>query len=220
MKRLTLLFFSMFLFVAMTFAQVKEGAASMSKGSNNAFSLELRNTQEKEVQKEWEKFLKGYKGKVKFDKKKGETFADDSEIEEMSSNTVDVYSTLRQNGENTVLTVWFDLGGAFLNSSMHGEKVPVAKKMLNEFALSVSRASVEEDLKEQEKVLKDMEKDLKKLEKDKENLENDIKKYEEKIAQAKEDIKQNLEDQKNKAVEIKEQEVKVKEIEQVLKKLD
>lgn len=219
MKKVTLLLTFMIFSIATMFAQVQEGSASMSKGSENAFSLELRSTNQKDVEKAWEKYIKGYKGKVKKDKKSGEFFADDSKIEDMSSNTVDVYSKVTPSGENTTLTVWFDLGGAYLNSSAHGDKVGIAEKMLNDFALSVSVAQVEEQLKEQEKVLKGLEKDQKGLEKDKSNLESDIKKYEQKIVEAKEAIVKNLEAQKNKQVEIETQKKVVSGIQSTLKKL-
>lgn len=219
MKKVTLFLAFMIFSIAATFAQVEEGAASMSKGSENAFSLELRSTNQKDVEKAWEKYIKGFKGKVKKDKKSGEIFSDDSRINDMSTNTVDIYATVAPSGENTTLTVWFDLGGAFLNSSMHSDKVSIAKKMLNDFSMSVSTAQVEEQLKEQEKVLKGMEKDQKGLEKDKSNLENDIKKFEQKIAEAKEAITKNLEEQKNKKVEIESQKKVVSEIKTTLKKM-
>lgn len=219
MKKVTLLLAFMVFGSAVIFAQIKEGAVSMSKGSQNAFTLELGKTVEKEVQKSWGKYIKNYKGKVKKDKKSGQIVADDSQIKDLSSNTVDVYATAKQSGESTILTVWFDLGGAYLNSSMHGEKIPVVEKMLNEFALSVSKALIEDDLKEQQKILKDLDKDQKGLVKDKGNLEGDIKKFEQKIIDAKEAIKQNLEAQKNKQVEIETQKKAVEVIETQLKKL-
>ncbi len=220
MKKASLLFMFLMFSIATMFAQIKEGSASMSKGSENAFSIELRQTEAKEVSKAWEKYVKKFKGKVKRDKKSGEIFADDCEIEAMSSNTVDIYSSLRQSGENTTLTVWYDLGGAFLSSSMHGDKIPVVEKMLQEFAISVDRASVEEDLKEQEKILKGLEKDLKGLEKDKEKSEDEIVKCEKKIVEEKEAIKVNLEDQKVKVGEIEAQKKVVEQIRDALKKLD
>lgn len=207
-----------FCFVGL-FAQIQEGASSMSKGTENAFSLELRSTNKKDVEKAWEKYIKKFKGKTKYDKKAEECFSDNAELENMSTNTVDVYSKVTPAGENTILTVWFDLGGAFLSSEMHGDKVNAAKNMMNEFALSVSVAQVEEELKEQQKLLKDLEKDQKGLEKDKSNLEDDIKKFEQKIAEAKEAIKQNLEAQKGKQVEIDAQKKVVQAVEDTLKKL-
>ncbi len=219
MKRVTLLITIMLLSVVAVFAQVKEATASMSKGSENAFAIELRQTEEKEVSKAWEKFIKKYKGKVKKDKKSGEFFADDSEYREMSNNTIDIYSTLRQSGENTVLTVWYDLGGAFLSSELHGDKVPFAEKMLVDFAKSVDVASVEEDLKEQEKMLKGLEKDLKGLVKDKEKSESEIEKCEKKILEEKEAIRVSLENQKTKATEIEAQMKVIEEIRATLKKM-
>lgn len=219
MKKVTLLLTILCFSVLSMFAQINEGASSMSKGNENAFTLELRQTQEKEISKAWEKFIKGYKGKVKKDKKSGEILADDCQIKEMSSNTVDVYSSVRQSGENTILTVWYDLGGAFLNSGMHGDKIPVVEKMLKEFAINVDIAAVEEDLKNQEKTLKNLEKDLKGLEKDKEKSENEIAKCEKKILEEKESIKVNLTDQKNKTSEIEAQRKVVEEIKSTLKKM-
>lgn len=219
MKQITLFLVLVIFSISASFAQIKEAPAAMSKGTNNAFSLELRTTIQKEVEKSWEKYIKGYKGKVKKDKKSGQIFADDCTLESMSSNTVDVYSTVRQSGENTILTVWYDLGGAYLNSEMHGDKIAAVEKMLNDFALSVSVASVEEDLKEQQKVLKGLEKEQNGLVKDKSNLESDIAKYEQKILEAKEAIKKNLEAQKNKQAEIEAQKKVVTDIETTLKKL-
>ncbi len=220
MKKITLfLFLLVFGATAMT-AQIKEGSASMSQGSNNAFTIELRKTEAKEVEKAWIKYLKDFDGKVKKAKKSPEVFADNSEIKAMSSNTVDIYSTAKQSGENTTLTVWFDLGGAYLNSSMHGDKVAVAEKILNEFALSVSRASIEEDLKEQEKILKKLNGDMKDLKKDKEDYEDEIAKCEKKIAEAKEGIKENAGAQETKTKEIEAQAEVVEKIKKLLKKLD
>ena len=219
MKQITLFLAFMVFGISASFAQIKETSAPMSKGTNNAFSLELRTTIQKDVEKSWEKYMKDFKGKVKKDKKSGQIFADNSRLENMSSNTVDVYSTVKQSGDNTILTVWYDLGGAYLNSAMHGDKIAAVEKMLNDFALSVSVASVEEDLKVQQKVLKDLDKDQKGLVKDKENHESEIAKCEEKILAAKEAIKLNLEAQTKKQVAIEIQKKVIMDIEVVLKKL-
>ncbi len=217
MKKFTILALFMAFGIASVFAQVKEGSASMSKGSNNAFAIELRQTEAKEVTEAWTKYIKEYKGKTKFDKKSKEVFSDNAEIRDMSSNTVDVYGSVQQRGENTVLTVWFDLGGAFLSSSMHGgEKAAVAEKLLNKFAGTVSTAALEDEIKAQEKVVKNLEGDLKGLQKDKEGHEKEIEKCEQKIKEAKESIVTNLEDQKNKQVEI---ETEKKVLDSLLEKL-
>jgi hypothetical protein len=106
MKKITLFLAFMVFGISASFAQIKEAPTAMSKGTNNAFSLELRTTVQKDVEKSWEKYIKGFKGKVKKDKKSGQILADNSTMENLSSNTVDVYSTVRSSGENTILTVW------------------------------------------------------------------------------------------------------------------
>ncbi len=220
MKKVTLVLLMMAFGVMAVFAQeVKEGSAAMKSGNNNAFAIELKQTAKKDVEKSWTKFIKNYKGKAKFDKKSDFVFADDSEIKDMSSNTVDVYANVKQTGANTILTVWFDLGGAFLNSEMHGDKVPVAKEMLLNFAGTVSTAALEEEIKEEEKKLKDLQGDQKKLVKDKEGYEKEIEKCEQKIVEAKNSIAQNLEDQKSKETEIQSQMKVVNELLERLKKI-
>lgn len=219
MKQLTLFLACMFLGLVASFAQVKEVAATMSKGKNNAFTIELQDTNKKDIEKAWMKYLKKYDGKTKKNRKANEIFTDNAEMEELSSNTVDIYSTVVQNGKNCMLSVWFDLGGAYLNSNMHSDKVTIVDKMLNEFGLSVSSKMIEEDLKNQEKTLRKLEKEQKNLVKEKKTLEDDIAKFEKKIKEAKESIQKNLEMQKEAQVAIEKQKTVVKEVKTQLKKL-
>ncbi len=202
-----------------SFAQITETTRSMSLGNNNSCSILLKKTDKKEVEKAWGKYIKDFKGKTKFNKKKDETFTDNAEIKEMSSNTVDVYATFVDQGDDTEMFVWFDLGGAFLSSSTHPERYPFAEKIINDFAMTVSTAMIEDELKENEKMLKKMEGDLKDAEKDQKNHEDDISKYEKKIEEAKAGIEKSIEDQKNHAVEIEKQKAKVEEIKKKLKDL-
>ncbi|MFK8101089.1 MAG: hypothetical protein AB8G15_01140 [Saprospiraceae bacterium] len=216
MKKFVLLL--SFIFVAsLTFAQVSEAKQSMSQGNYNGFAIDLRKTVKKDVEKAWKKYIKKYDGKTKKNKKTNETFSDNAEIEGMSTNTVDVYASVRENGEDTKLVVWFDLGGAYLSSETHPKAAAMADKMLNDFAMSVSKASIEEELEVQEKLYKKIDGDLKDLVKDKSGLESDIKKYEKKIAEAKSKIEENLKAQAAKKEEL---ETKGETVERVKKKLN
>lgn len=219
MKKLTLFFVCMFFGLMGAFAQVSETETTMSQGKNNAFTINLEATNKKNIEKAWMKYIKKYDGKTKKNRKTNEIFTDNAELKDLSSNTVDIYATVVQKGEDCVLTVWYDMGGAFLNSQMHNEKVPVVDKMLNEFGLSVSTKMVEEDLKNQEKMLKKLAKEQKNLEKEKKNLESEIAKCEKKIKETKAGIQKNLEMQKEKQVEIEKQKAVVKEVSTQLKKL-
>ncbi len=219
MRKLVLLFAILALVFSLS-AQVKEAPMNMVKGKENAFSILLKQTNKKEVEKAWTKYIKEFDGKTKRNKKTGFIFSDNAEIEKMSSNTVDVYATITPSGADTDLTVWFDLGGAYLSSEMHGDKATVAKSILDEFALSVSKAAVEEELKEEQKALKKLNADLSDLKKDKDGFESDIEKYKKKIAEAEANIKQNIKEQGDKEASIKEQEEVVEKVKDKLKKLD
>jgi hypothetical protein len=63
MKQLTLFLAFMVFGIFASFVQIVEAPAPMSKGTNNAFSLELRTTIQKEVERSWEKYIKAYKVK-------------------------------------------------------------------------------------------------------------------------------------------------------------
>lgn len=219
MKNLILVIICAFL-SNLTFAQVIENQVPMSQGNKNSFMIELADQQAKDIEKAWTKYLKKFDGKTKKDKKSGEYLSDNAEIKNMSDNTVDIYSKVIQRGTNCQLIVWFDLGGAFLNSRTHPDAFAAAKELLYEFDLSTKITATKDDLKQEESRLKKLNKELKGLEKDKKGYENDIEKYQKRIAEAKQKIKENIAKQESKNGEIKRQDGKVKEVQTKLKKLE
>lgn len=235
MKKLFLLAgFAMFYLGA--FAQnveVKEGSASMSKGSQNGFSVELIKTNAEFAADRFKDFCSDkYDFKCKYDKKTKEFAADNVKVKGLSdgNDLMDVFATFRQNGENTTMTVFFDLGGAYLNSQAHSSKVPNVKTMLSSFAVVVSRGMIEDNLNAEKKKLeklqenkKDLEKDKKDLEKDVVDFNQDIENYKKKIAEAENKIKdtqgkiaKNGESQVAKQKEVDAQNEVVKEIQKRL----
>jgi len=202
------------------FAQVKEEARLLNGEEKNAFSIVLPKTEKKEVEKAWAKFIKEYKGKTKLDKKTGVTFSDDTAIKGMSDNTVDVSAQVMENGGNTELVVWYNLGGAYLNSEMHAEETIVGKDLLTNFTLTVSTAAIEELLAAEEANLKELTKEQEKLEKEKKDYESEIKKYEEKIKEAREHILKNAQDQTTQKEKVAQQQHVVDEVKAKLKKVE
>lgn len=212
---LNLLFFAACSFLH---AQITETDRSMSQGINTAFMLEIPNADEKVVEKTWKKYAKDFKGKAKKDKKSDEWFHDDAEIAGIGgSNTLDIYTKINQSGENVTFISWFDLGGAYLNSTDHPDKVPSAEKILMAFGLEVAKEMTILELEEEEKKLKGLNSSLKKLEKDKENYEKEIEQAKERIAKAEANIEQNAKDQDDAKIMIENQQ---KAIEKVKKKLN
>lgn len=202
-------------------AQVTEKVMQMSEGSKNAISFFFEDVDEKTIEKVWVDFTKkNFKVKAKKNKSK-EYFCDDAEIKYFDTdNTVDVYATVEKGTAGTTLTVWYDLGGAYLSSDDHPEDYVEAEKIMYKVALDVKVVQTEEELKEQEKILKKLENEKKKLEKDKEGYEGDIEMYNKKIEERVQDIEENVQDQANKDAEIDTQKDVVKEVEKRLDKLN
>jgi hypothetical protein len=132
---------------------VKEGAAIMSRGSQNALSVVIPKADAKTVGKEWKSTLKDWNAKVK--EKKGEIFADNARIKELSdNNTIDIYSLATDTKEGALLTVFFDLGGAFLSSAQHADKFRTAENLVYQFAVTQEKQVVGVEIVVGEKLLK------------------------------------------------------------------
>ncbi len=198
--------------------EIIEGAKVMKKGTENAFTVLLQNTKVGDIEERWAKFMKNYDAKGKKKRKQREVFSDNAKIKGMSDNTVDVYAYVQKVGErDSELSIWYDLGGAYLSSAQHPDRIVAAETMINRFARSVMKTQIEELLKIQKKDLKELNKDLDGMKKDKSKLEDDIKNYEKKIEEAKQKIEENIKKQGEKEVEIKTQEEVVKGTEEILK---
>lgn len=201
------------------FGQSKEGLRMMSEGNQNSFTTSFETGSAKDMSDLWAKYMKKYKGKTKKIKKSDEYFTNDAMIKDMSSNTVDVYSTFIQNGDYVDMVVWMDLGGAYLNSEDHPDAMPTFKKMMDEFGVMVKKVSIEDQLKDEENILKKMNNEMDGLVKDKENLESDIAKYEKKIEEAKQKIEENKIAQERKSEEITGQQGVVEKVKTALNEL-
>lgn len=205
--------------------KVLEENRSMSKGSANALIINLPNTSYKQVNKLWNKHIKNFKGKLKYNRKIDEYFSDNAEIKDMSENAVDIISKVYDNGaEGTTVAIWFNLGVTYLSSEKYPERYPSGEKILKDFSLLVSADMIAAQLKEEEKTLENMNDTLKSLEK--ENVQSEaniskqkdiITKAEASIVKSEKDIEGNLETQDTQKLNIKEQEKVIETIKRKLK---
>ncbi|HHZ64881.1 MAG TPA: hypothetical protein EYN38_06225 [Flavobacteriales bacterium] len=207
----------------MTYSQktkVSVSNESIGGGNNSALSVVVIHPDASEVQKEWKSHIKSYKSDgIKSGK---EVFADNCKITSISDNTIDIYARVEKIKDNTVkLIIGFNLGGAYLNVSAPGYQA--AEKIVYDFAIKITKAGIEDEMKEEEKDLKKKEKALEKLEKDNEKLHTSIEASKKAIEdakkaieQAKKDIETNLKDQEGSKKEI---EVQKKTVQLVSDKL-
>ena len=200
-------------------AQVTSQRMAMSRGNNDAMILELPTADEKLVSNLWSDWLKeNYKVKTKKVKKtKNELQSLNFSIPGVSTGgKVDMYSSIRTSGGGSEVMVWIATTDGYMSPELGSTRYVEAEKMLMRFALAVSRAQIELEIKDQEKALKDLEKDLEKMRKDKENFEKDIVDAERAIQEARDNIDKNLGDQENKGSEI---EAQIEKIEATKRKL-
>lgn len=186
----------------------------MQDGSFNSFLFELPNVEKVEAEDDWKKFMGQYKAKIKFDKKTGLWLADDAKMPKLSENTVDVYARIIEDAspkKQTSIVVWFDLGGAYVNSQTHPLEAAYCQGIINEYATQTFRHHAESVTKSEEKRLKELEGELKKLQKDQGDYEKEIEKAKALIIKMEEAIKQNEIDQKTRSADIEVQRQTVSE---------
>ncbi len=209
MKKITLSILTLVLFFGMNnvMAQgneiiVNEIREYMSQGDKTGFEVAIVDADPKDVESSWMKYLKKHKAKVTSSKKSVEVFADNTVIPQISTNTIDVYAIARKAEYGTKLSVFFDLGGAFISSQDHEVAFGAAEGFLKEFALSEAIRVVEVELKTQEKIFKELNKDLSNMIKDKDGYIKEIEKAKALIAQRENDIVNNEAAQETKRQQI------------------
>jgi hypothetical protein len=190
-----------------TFAQskfvVNEVRQFMSKGEQNGFEIILTDVNKEKLVEAFEKKIKKYNGKITSSKKNPESFVDNAKISTVSANTVDLYYYVSPVGTNgTKLTVFVDLGGAFISSAGHAQAFAAMENELKMIAKEATISIIDEQIKTEEKNQKKLEDEFKDLVKNKENYIKEIEKAKALIAQREADIVKNEQDQATKTQQI------------------
>ena len=190
-------------------AQVTSQQLLMSRGNNDALTLELPGTEAKQVDGLWQDWLKDtYKVRTSKTKKakNGELSSLNFGLPGVSAGgKVDMYSTVNKVGDGSELTVWIATPRGYVSPDLDSGQYLEAEKMLMNFALEVSRSQISDDVSTQEDNLKNLEKELDRLRKDKERAERDIVDAQKRIAELEADIQKNIADQETKQREIEAQ---------------
>lgn len=170
--------------------ELKEGNEKFSTGSQNAISTTIYANKQDDVQSAWKSLMKDYKNE-KVKTSKNEIFGDNILIKEFGNNPVDVYATFEENKKemSVKMHVAIDLGGAYLSSSSeHKDKYKEAEKIIRDFAVKMTKAPLQERVKEAEKVQSKLEDEQKDLEKENKSLKGDVEDNKGKITKAEKEI--------------------------------
>jgi len=201
---LALLTFSFGMALGQPFA---EGERSMSKGVHNSFLVDFQIGEADDIADLWVDYQKDFDARKPKKNDAGEYFGDNAEIEAISANTIDIYSTVKSKkpAPGAIVTIWFDLGGAYLSSATHPDRMEGARTWLEGFRNFVMKEYAEEALEAEEDKLKDMEKALKDTRKTEEDIAEDIKDLEAELAELKKKLGSAQKDTQMKAEAVNKQ---------------
>ncbi len=190
-----ILLFSLSIFIA-NFAQVSEESKSMKMGDHNALVIKVDNASKKTAEKVWKDMMKKYRGKTK--KKRKETQMTTEKVRLSAITGVEsgtLYSQIEEEDGSIELSLWVPGAEEYLSSSSNIEAYRSAEKLLEDYALEVRIAVVDEEFKSKERMLESHQKDLKKLKKDNEDYHKTIKKSEKAIEDSEKGLEKNEENQ-------------------------
>jgi cell division protein ZapA len=168
--------------------KVYESIEKFSLGSQNALVTTIYEAQPEDIMREWKKLMKDYKHE-KVKESGEEVFADNILIKDWGNNPVDIYAVFNHNKKDktTQMSAAVDLGGAYLKSS-DKDKYNYMERKVREFAITMSKAPIEENIRLLEKNLAKQEENIRDAEKDIKSRKSDIENYKSKIAKAEKDI--------------------------------
>lgn len=189
--------------------ETKEVLKSMSKGNQPGIEIIIPHISEDNLEDAIKKVTKKFKGDSEKVKRTNETYIDDALIKEISENTIDIHQIIEKEGTGLKYTVFFNLGGAFLDSKMNAQKFAFAEDIVNKIALKASEIRIDDILKEEQDKLEDIEDDQKDLVKDKEKASKDIEEARDLISKREKEIQENIKLQASKTIELEKQRKKI-----------
>lgn len=204
------------------FAQeAKENVMPMSLGPQNGYSIDIDGADRKLVSDVWKDYMKEKDyGKTKYNKKAKEFYGADVKISRVNGRTpFSLYAKIDERADQTMVSIWADLGGYFVNSEEHSSAAEGMKYFLEDFYLAVKKKSYQNQIKDQEKVIKKAEKHQEKLIKKNEGYHKDIEKLKQKIVDRENDIADNLKEQEDQLILVEKEYERLEQIKEMLNNL-
>ncbi len=190
-----ILLFSLSILIA-NFAQVTEESKSMKLGEHNALVIKVDNASKKIAEKVWKDMMKKYRGKTKKKRKEVQTTIEKVRLSAITGQeSATVYSQIEEEEGTVEMSLWVPGTEEYLSSTSNPEGYAAAEKLLEDYALEVRIAVVDEEFKSKERILESYQRDLQKLKKNNEDYHNTIKKSEKAIADSEEGLVANEENQ-------------------------
>ena len=146
----------------------------MSEGSFNAFTATVPGATDKQAAAEYKALMKEYGGKAK--RSRPEAFRTEAVVIRAigGSDPVDLFVDFDGQGDDVVVRLWVRQRGEFVGPVSAQRDVAATEDLLEEFALRVRRAAVQEELDGELKEMAQLEKRMSHIERDITRAERDI----------------------------------------------
>ncbi len=214
-----LVFILSYVFVFSQKITVKESTEKIGDGRNNCFTVTIYQVSERNVAREFNKYLRSNDAKTSGRRNRVE--GEGTILKPISDRPINIYAEVSESKkDNSVeLAVAFDLGGAYLSSNLHPKEAEEAKKILRNFSVELTQDAYKDLIDEEEKILKRQERSFDRTVKKKEDLEKDNENYKRRIERNIEEIKDLEKAIKDEEKAIKEQKEKYKNLKREVSKI-
>ncbi len=169
---------------------IQNNIENIGDGYNMAFKVTIPYTTEKSVTKKWSGFLKDNHAKVK--SSKGNIRGENTVINGLGADTMQVYSRVAETGNDIQLVAGFQRNGLYINPTDNPVDNELLTKLLYDLALTLSHEGIEERALEADKVFKDKTKEQSNLIRENEKLSSSNEKMKKNISQNEDEIEKNI----------------------------
>ena len=175
---------------------VSESPKDFSGGSKNAYVLTIPEAIAKDVNNDWQKWVKkDAKGKI--EDNKTEVKSSLVTVQNVSAVPLTIYSRILESKEGVQLSVWLLEGDSAISTSYSADKSTAVQKYLHDFGVQEYKAVAKKDIEDQQNKLKQLEKiydgfvkDQKKADKEVADAQKEIEKLKQKNIDEEGNIKQ------------------------------
>lgn len=148
----------------------------MSKGTNNSYLIELTDVSRDEAVIEWEKFVKPYRGKTKYNRKSQEFVTTDATVPSMGVTTLyaKIVEEKTDPSVKTTVILWFETPNGFAGELGETTLWERGLDVSQRYASITSKAHANNVLDFEQRHLADLEKELKNLRRDRERYQESM----------------------------------------------
>ncbi len=198
--------------------EMTDRAADSPEGMQQAYVIDLEDTEAAVASKTWEEFMKRYNSRVM--RIKGSQVRMSKEVSIAGiPGSIDIKSLFDQSGNNTEMRLWFVQNAKYLTPQSDPRSYDAIDDFIDQYFNELESAQIQIEVDNEQDKLEALEKQLTKLRRDNERLHSDITKAEQTIKDSRIKIEENLQSQDKISDQIQEQKEVVRQTQDKLSRV-